>query len=274
MADPNQDALMTKWMSYFRVKRLTLGKAYKRFIKETLEPGGTILLTECTIKWPSIKVSDRHYYQPGAVGGLKPEEYTTAPIEKVSDFIWDKIVKRKKENRSQEKLHWNAPQPDCEAPEAEWGFVDSLREDVEKFAKKHGYRIERLVFDDPQHVSPLIADLYREWYKDERGLGEDHPETPRHLFGESFILMEPWWCLRQGCIPYWGLFPVEHTLKAYEEYLSKQDETEGEEVTRKKFASASTMLFSHGVESIGYSKEEDWKKVLNSPKNFGKQSII
>lgn len=40
MHDPNQDRLMVQRMTYFRVKRRTLGEAYERFLLDHLEPGG------------------------------------------------------------------------------------------------------------------------------------------------------------------------------------------------------------------------------------------
>lgn len=75
MHDPNQDRLMVQHMTYFRVKRLTFGKAYERFIRTSLEPGGTIFVLECQLRWPAVRVGERHYFQPGGSGGLEPEEY-------------------------------------------------------------------------------------------------------------------------------------------------------------------------------------------------------
>jgi hypothetical protein len=50
MHDPNQDRLMIQRMTYFRVKRLRVGEAYENFIRESLEPGGTIFIVECGLK--------------------------------------------------------------------------------------------------------------------------------------------------------------------------------------------------------------------------------
>jgi len=66
MHDANQDRLMIQRMTYFRVKRLRLGEAYEQFLEETLAPGGTILLAECQLNWPTVQVADRHIFQPGA----------------------------------------------------------------------------------------------------------------------------------------------------------------------------------------------------------------
>jgi hypothetical protein len=86
MNDANQDRLMIQRMTYFRVKRLWLGEAYERFIRENLEPGGTIFINECTLKWPSLKVRDRHYFQHGALGGATPKEFHEGS-ERVEEYL-------------------------------------------------------------------------------------------------------------------------------------------------------------------------------------------
>ena len=42
---------MIRHMTYFRVKRRTLGQAYERFLSDTLPAGGTILVVECGERW-------------------------------------------------------------------------------------------------------------------------------------------------------------------------------------------------------------------------------
>jgi hypothetical protein len=75
MHDANQDRLMIRHMSYFRVKRLRLGGPYEHFLEETLAPGGTIFLVECRRRWPTTTVAERHVFQHGASGGATKEEY-------------------------------------------------------------------------------------------------------------------------------------------------------------------------------------------------------
>jgi hypothetical protein len=179
MHDPNQDRLTLRRVAYFRVKRTRLGTVYERFLTQTLTPGGVVLLVECRQTWPTIRVGDRHVFQFGAVGGMTPQEYHDGS-PRLADYL-----RRYRAGRTR----WEAPTPDGESPEAEWGFDDGLRADVLAFARRHGYRVRRLVFDDPQDLSPLVADLYRWWYR-QRGLPDDR------LLVESFILLEPWWTLR------------------------------------------------------------------------------
>src|ERR1043166_561861 len=60
MQDPVQDRLMVKRMSYFRLKRRTLGPVYERFLRECLAPDGTIVVVECGLRWPTIRRGDRY----------------------------------------------------------------------------------------------------------------------------------------------------------------------------------------------------------------------
>jgi hypothetical protein len=62
MFDPNMDRLMLEYMTCFRVKKLRLGAVYERFIRDTLPPGGTILVQDCQKKWPVTTVDNRHVF--------------------------------------------------------------------------------------------------------------------------------------------------------------------------------------------------------------------
>jgi hypothetical protein len=69
MHDPNQDRLMSMRMAYCRYKWTKLPEAYRSFIEQNLEPGGTVFLVESALRWPTTRVQDRHYFQFGALGG-------------------------------------------------------------------------------------------------------------------------------------------------------------------------------------------------------------
>jgi hypothetical protein len=95
---------------------------------------------------------------------------------------------------------------------AEWGFEPALREDVERLAREQGYRIRRIVFNTPKQLSPLVADLYRGWYG-KRGI------TDHRLLVESFIVMEPYWAIRGGLVPFWMVFNKQPSAQALAAYL-------------------------------------------------------
>jgi hypothetical protein len=86
MHDPSQDRLMIRKLAYFRVKRLRLGEAYEQFLEERLEPGGTIVVVDCALAWPTTRVDERHLFQFGALGGASADEYLRGG-ERVAEFL-------------------------------------------------------------------------------------------------------------------------------------------------------------------------------------------
>ncbi|HEV8439905.1 MAG TPA: hypothetical protein VGT40_17580 [Methylomirabilota bacterium] len=235
MHDPVQDRLMIQRMSYFRLKRRTLGADYERFLRDCLEPGGTIVVVECGLAWPTTRYGDRHIFQFGALGGATVDELMRGG-ERVEEYL-----RRHRSHRTR----WEPPAPDGVSPEAEWGFAPSLRADVEAFAQRHGYRIRRVVFEEPEHVSPLVADLYRWWYA-QLGIGGER------LVVDSFILMEPYWTIRTGSVPFWMVFNKEPSFEALDRYLA----------TSPAFAELFITLFSHGVDSIGLVPISEWRRLF------------
>jgi hypothetical protein len=242
MHDPNQDRLMVQQMTYFRVKRRRLGPAYTDFIERSLERDGTIFLVECERKWPVVRIDDRHFFQPGAMGGAKPEEYV-GDSPRVAEYL---------DRYDSHRRQWQHAEPDEEQPEAEWGFVDDLREDVARLAAARGYRVRRLRFTEPEDLSPLVADLYRWWYR-QRG----YPGN--RLLSESFILMEPWWALRTGSVPWWAKFGTQPSAEKLEQYLDSSE----------PFDELYMMLFSHGVEGVGVADIDRWRGILARARRAG-----
>jgi len=109
MHDPNQDRLMIQRMAYFRFKQLRLGAAYEQFLVQTLQPGGTIFIVECGLKWPTTRFGERHIFQFGALGGATSDEYHHGG-ERVEDYL---------RRYHSWRTAWEAPAPDCDRPEGE-----------------------------------------------------------------------------------------------------------------------------------------------------------
>jgi hypothetical protein len=236
MHDPNQDRLKVGHVTYFRMKRTRLGPTFEQFLKENLEPGATIILLECQYNWLSTSVSDRHFFQFGGKGDLAPEDYFR-DSQQIADFL---------RRRGSQHRQWNPPNPDGRFPESEWGFDPALGEDVEKFAREHGLKVRRIVFDFPQDLSPLVADLYRWWYG-ERGL------PTNRLFVESFTHLQPWWMLRLGLVPFWVVFNDRMSANRLNIYL---DNTE-------PYDEIYANLFSNGLYSLGIASIEQWRSIIN-----------
>lgn len=242
MTDPNQDRLHLDYITYFRVKKIRLGAIYEKFIREKLMPGGKLLVIDCQSAWPTVKLSDRHVFQFGGSGGLTPDEYYTGS-KRVIDFL------RKEKSPY---YTWDAPEPDGESPEAEWGFASDLFEDVKTFASDNHFKVQHITFDDPHEPSPMVADLYREWYH-QRNL------PANQLLIECFALHEPYWTLRTGTVPYWMVFNTETSANAVEGYLQRTP----------PFDNIYMMLLSHGADSLGLVPIDRWKNILNYARKSG-----
>lgn len=243
MNDPNQDHLMVDRVAYFRVKSRRLGPAYEDFLDTVLAPGGTVVLVECGLEWPSTRVDDRHYFQFGAAGGVPPGEYHEGS-DRIAAFL---------ERRGSDRERWDAPDPDDERPEAEWGFEPALRDDAVRFAADRGHEVRRLTFEDTHGPSPAVADFYRREYAS-RGIPGDR------LVVSSFALQDPWWTLRTGSVPYWSTFNTEPDADRLESYL---------EVVSEPYEEVHAMLFSNGVESAGQASIERWREVLARAERAG-----
>lgn len=242
MHDPNQDRLMAQRMAYFRVKLGRLGEAYERFLRDRLEPGGSIILVDCRHAWPTTRVGPRHVFQFGGSGGATAKEYLEG----------SPAIERWLERVGSDRRRWDPPAPDDESPEAEWGFEEGMRADVKLVAAECGYRVLRIVFDEPQDPTALVAELYRWWYR-RRGL------EANRLLVESFILMDPWWTLRLGAVPFWAKFNVQSSVEALEGYLDHAE----------PYDEINLMLFSHGVSSYGLASIERWRSVLARARRRG-----
>jgi hypothetical protein len=236
MHDPVQDRLMVQRMSYFRFKRRILGPAYERFLRDCLKPGATIIVMECGLPWPTTRRGERYVFQFGALGGATAEEMMLGGA-RVEAYL-----RRHKSDR----IRWEPPAPDGTSPEAEWGFAPALREDIERFARRHDYRIQRIIFEQPEAMSPLVADLYRWWYE-RLGVADNR------LVVDSFILMEPYWTTRTHSVPFWMVFNTEGSFRALDDYLSQA----------RPFDELLLTLFSHGVDSIGLVPIAKWRSLFH-----------
>lgn len=242
MIDPVQDRLMIQQMGYFRIKRLQVGKTYERFLKQVLPPGGTLLVSECTYAWPMTQIGPRHFFQVGGYGGLGPKEYFSGSA-RVARFL---------RAQGSERRQWDCPPRTATRPEAEWGFEPALLEDLRRVARRNGWRVRRLVFHDPADLSPLVADFYREGY---RRVGI----KPTRLFAESFLLLDLWWCLRTGCVPFWMVFNTGSSARELQRYVRR----------RGPFDEIYLTLFANSVKGIDQPGVKAWKAILRQAREKG-----
>ncbi|GGI02838.1 hypothetical protein [Egicoccus halophilus] len=242
MHDANQDRLMVRILTYFRVKRRNLGGGYERFLSDRLPPGGTLLLYECRTRWNTTRIGERHVFQHGAVGGATEREFHEGS-DRVEDYL---------ERYDSPKRRWDGPEPDTVSPEAEWGFEESLRDDVLRFAREHRYRVRRIVFDGPDDLSPLVADLYRWWYRRRR-------IPSNRLMVTSFVINDAYRALRTGSVPYWMRFNMQPSVDGVRRFLDE----------REPFDDIHLALFQHGVNAVGIPSPDDWREVLSRARREG-----
>jgi hypothetical protein len=240
--DPVHDRPVLGVAAYFRYKRLVLGRAYERFILHTLDPGGTIILVDCGLRWPSTLVAPRHVFQFGGAGGVSLDEY----------FHGSERVERFLAAHRSHRRRWEPPEPDGHRVESEWGFDPALGEDVKRFASRHGYRVVRLSFEQPEHLSPVVADFHRAWYR-ERGM------PASRLVGDSFFLLDPWWSKRTGSVPWWSLFNTEPSARCLAEYLDSAE----------PYDEIWLMLLSNMVDAFGLAPPDEWERIAARSRRTG-----
>ncbi|MBD3315670.1 MAG: hypothetical protein GF344_07785 [Chitinivibrionales bacterium] len=231
MHDPVQDRLMVAKVGYFRMKYLRLPRPYRRFIRERLEPGGCILLSDCSFTWPVSQRSDRHFFQVGGYGTTTPEEYLYGS-ERVREFL---------KSQEADVEEWDAPDIDGEQPEAEWGFVHSLAEDLARM----DVPMHRIRFKSPESLSPFVADCYKHWYS-LRGC-----ET-ESLLVDCFANIDPQTTFQARAVPYWLVFNTSVSAERLEHFCRS-----------RSFKRARLILMANGLEGIGAVSIARWREIVS-----------
>lgn len=235
MHDPVQHRLTSRQALHFRLKRRTLGPTYERFLLDRLEPGGTLVLVDCRATWPVVEVADRHLFQLGGLGAFDPEDYYGL-TDRTRAFL---------ASQRSAKGRWIVPRPEAERSEAEWGYAPELTADVLRFADRHGYRVERLSFRHPEHLSPWVADLYRLHVTAGSG-------APDRLLIESNLLVDPACVRRTASVPFWTTYNARSSVEAVQRYLRQSH----------AFDDIRAVLYSGGVRAPDTATVEEWQALL------------
>jgi hypothetical protein len=225
MHDPNQDWLTLSQMAYFRVKWLSLPEAYERFLRERLLPGAPVIVVQDRSTWPVTRIGDRHTFQLGAQGGMAPDDYLGAT---------------------------DAPAPDEEAPEAEWGFSGALLQAVRAWAVTHGHPVVEISYGHPQDPAAPVAETTRAWLHS-RG------ETPHRLLVSSFVVHDPWRTITTASVPFWTFFPVRRAAQDLSRYLD-----------HAAYDDIDVLLFNHGTDSVGLADARTWQQLADRARNRGR----
>jgi hypothetical protein len=79
------------------------------------------------------------------------------------------------------------------------------------------------------------------------------------LLAECFVLLEPWWTLRSGSVPFWMVFNTEPSRARLAEYLDRA----------APYDEIRLLLFSHGVDSVGLATIDNWERLLAKARKIG-----
>ena len=189
MHDPLQDELMSRWMSYFRVKWRALPTAYADLVRSRLRPGGQVIMVDDTSTWPVTRVAERHVFQAGGRGGAPPKDYLS-------------------------RAH--TPSADETAPEAEWGLDRSFAADLTRWCEAASIPLITISYDGPQAPAAAVAETMRDWYRS-RGEAADRLVVP------SFVLGDPWNTVNAAAVPFWTFFAVQPARAALDDYLGQAE---------------------------------------------------
>ena len=230
MHDPVQDRLMVAKVGYCRVKYLHLPRAYRDFLQQRLEPGGVVIVSDCRLQWPVMKLGDRHFFQVGGYGTTTPDEYLHGS-ERVRAFL-------KEQKSSLDK--WDVPEPDSGQSEAEWGFVESLADDLTAAAAP----MYRLSYESPEDLSGLAADCYRWWYS-RRGY------TPDTLLVDCFANIDPFTTMQARAVPFWLVFNTSVSAENLRAFCR------GVKMRRVRI-----ILMANGITGIGSLSLDQWREAV------------
>ena len=189
MHDPLQDKLMSRWMSYFRVKWRALPTAYADLVRSRLRPGGQVIMVDDTSTWPVTRVAERHVFQAGGRGGSPPRDFLSRP---------------------------HTPPADEVASEAEWGLDQAFAADLSRWCAAASVPMSTISYDGPQAAAAAVAETMRNWYRS-RG------EAGNRLVVPSFVLGDPWSTVNSAAVPFWTFFAVQPARQALDDYLGRTE---------------------------------------------------
>jgi hypothetical protein len=201
--DPVHDRFMVPHVNYLRMKLLDLPDPYRRFIERSLRPGGTILFADSRHLWRQYRVSRRHRFQVGGLGGLADTDYIQGSPE-VERYLTGKESGRHP-NAASRRRSWTAPLPWLPERESEWGSLQAFRRSVETFAGENGYRFLALNGTHPADFSRIA---FYASYQAILNTGQE----PSGVLADCFTLTSPTGALRAGLVPLWLPFNCVDSL--------------------------------------------------------------
>jgi hypothetical protein len=195
--DPVHDGWLTRYVNHLRLKLLILPDAYKRFIRNHLDPNGTICFLDCHAKWLRYRVAPNRVFQVGGWGGIPAPEYLHGS-QRLDRF--QQIEKLKRGTWQLEGF------PLEEAPESEWGCEPEYAASVNEFCQEEGYRFLPISYSEPHLYSHLA-------YQSIRTVLMKDGREPAGVLVEMFSQFDTPAIFRTGLLPVWLVFNTNESLQ-------------------------------------------------------------
>jgi len=194
--DPIHDEWMTRRVNHLRFKLLDLPDSYKRFIRNSIQPGGAVCYLDCQAQWLRFRVGERSVFQVGGWGDISAEEYLEGS-PRIREY-----AKRVGLKTTDWRL---SGYPIEQGPESEWGTESSLGEALQSFCLQEGFRYVCIRLPEPHAFSRLAFNTMLALLQQEGRV------SPGVLI-EMFSQFDPISCLNSGIMPLWLVFNTWDSL--------------------------------------------------------------
>ncbi len=149
LVDPVHDRMDMGMYAHVRSKFIDIPPAYKEFIENHLNPGGTLIFVNVTYSWAKYHLGNHTYLQVGGLGNIAQKEYL-----KGSERLDNYLALEDPNLRS----GWNLPNNELvQRPESEWGVEPELKEAILDYCKYRGYDLLYLEHGHPAGFNILAA---------------------------------------------------------------------------------------------------------------------
>jgi hypothetical protein len=194
--DPVHDGWMTRYVNHLRFKLLDLPEAYRRYLRENLQPGGAVCYLDCQAQWLRYRVGERSVFQVGGWGDIPPEEFLEGS-PRLAAYC---------RRAGFSHCDWRLPGFPLErGPESEWGCEPGLGEALQEFCQKEGFRFVPIRLPEPHDYSRLAFQAIQAQLEKEN-------RQPAGVFVEMFSQYDATAVQKAGLLPVWLVFNTWDSL--------------------------------------------------------------
>lgn len=199
--DPIHDGWLTRFVNHLRIKLVDLPETYRRFLRERLEPGGSVVYLEGEASWLRYRVGERSVFQVGGWGDISPEEFLQGS-ERISEYCHQTGMK---------SSSWALPGYPLErGPESEWGSEAGLADALEQFCHEEGFEFVRISLPNPNDFNRLAFRANGELLRQEG-------KEPAGVVVEMFSQFDAQAVQQGNLLPLWLIFNTLDSLRFLEE---------------------------------------------------------